>query len=190
MQADVTIAGIALGKEAVGLYAPASSLIGAFLVVPTSLYYVAVPALTARLGDDRDRFRRAVVSTLVVFSLVGLVMWAIVWLGAGVLPLLLGTSYSGSRALLAILSPILLLKAISFGAAAVLVAVGWQTRRMYVQAGAAIINVVLNLAIIAQFGITGVAAVYVVSETFLTVGYLAWGISYLRRADRSAAPSG
>ena len=190
VQADVTIAGVALGKVAVGLYAPASSLISALLGFPTSLYYVAVPVLTARLGEDRNRFRRAVVSTLALFSLVGLVMWAIAWLCAGILPMLLGTSFTGSRALLVILSPILLLKGISFGAAAVLVAVGWQTRRMYVQGLAAILNVVLNLALIARFGITGVAAVYVVSETFLTIGYLAWVITYLRQSDRSLAPGG
>jgi O-antigen/teichoic acid export membrane protein len=113
-------------------------------------------------------------------------LWAITGLLARILPLLLGEAFSPSAPLLAILSPILFLKTCSFGAAAILVAVGWQTRRLYVQATAAAVNVTLNLALIGQFGIRGVAWVYVASELLLTVGYLALVAAWVRRASHSS----
>ena len=183
VQADITIAGAVLGAEPVGLYAPASSIVSALLVVPAALFYVAVPVLTAALGGEKLRFRRLTRWTMGVFGATGFGLWAITWLAASILPTLLGPSYYGSGRLLQILSPILLLKGFSFGAAAILVAVGWQVKRATVQAVTALLNVALNLAVVGTLGITGVAAVYVISELFLMGGYLALVARWRRMTD-------
>lgn len=187
VQADVTIAAILLGKEAVGLYAPASSIISALFVVPTALYQVAIPILTAALGDATAQRRRLTFGTLVIFAAIGLALWFGVRLTAGLLPRILGASFEGSSTLLTILSPILLMKGATFGAAAILVAAGWQTRRTVVQAAAALLNVALNLTIVARLGITGVAGVYVISEVLLAVGYLALVGRWWRATTRAEA---
>ena len=173
LQADTTLAAIMLGSAAVGLYAPASSLVNALFVIPAALYTLMIPVLV-RTMDARGRLPDGmIVRTLGSFALLGVVLWAGTWLASGrVLTVLLGESFRGSGVLLAILSPILFLKSLNFGAAAVLVAVGWQKRRVYIQAVAAALNVGLNLALIPKFGVTGIAWVYVASELALTLGYV------------------
>jgi O-antigen/teichoic acid export membrane protein len=84
----------------------------------------------------------------------------------------LGEAYSTTGELLAILSPILFLKTVSFAAAAFLVAVDWQSHRLIPQAISAAVNIVLNLLVIQTLGIQGVAYVYVISEAVLLIGYL------------------
>jgi O-antigen/teichoic acid export membrane protein len=149
-----------------------------------ALFYVTVPVLTNALQASWPQFKKLLRTTLTVSLLVGLALWAVTWLSTGILPLLLGEAFRPSAPLLAILSPILFLKTCSFGAAAILVAVGWQTRRLYVQMAAATANVVLNLLLIQQWGISGVAWVYVASEALLTVGYLALVSVWVHRASR------
>jgi O-antigen/teichoic acid export membrane protein len=184
VQADVTIAAVILGKNAVGFYAPASNLISALSVVPLALFYVTVPVLTNALHSSWPAFRKLLRTTLIGHLLVGLALWAVTALSTGILPLLLGEAFRPSALLLAILSPILFLKTCSFGAAAILVAVGWQTRRLYLQATAATVNVILNLLLIRQYGISGVAWIYVASELLLAVGYLALVWAWMRGPGR------
>jgi O-antigen/teichoic acid export membrane protein len=188
LQADTTLAAIMLGSAAVGLYAPASSLVNALFVIPAALYTLMIPVLV-RTMDARGRLPgRMIVRSLGSFALLGVVLWAGTSLASGrLLTFLLGDAFKGSGVLLAILSPILFLKSVNFGAAAVLVAVGWQGRRVYVQAAAAGLNVALNLAVIPRFGVIGVAWVYVISELCLLLGYLglvaAWMVRQRRRGD-------
>ena len=56
--------------------------------------------------------------------------------------------------------------------AAMLVAVGWQSRRVVAQAVAAALNIGLNLLVIQRYGIVSVALVYVITEWVLLGGYL------------------
>lgn len=190
LQADTTLAAIMLGSVAVGLYAPASSLVNALFVIPAALYTLTIPVLV-RTMDGRGRLPDGiVVRTLGSFALLGMALWAGTWLASGrLLTLLLGNSFRGSAQLLAILSPILFLKSLSFGAAAILVAVGWQGRRVYIQAVAAALNVALNLALIPKFGVTGVAWVYVASELLLALGYLGLVAAWMGRQGHLVDPS-
>ncbi len=187
LQADITLAAIMLGSAAVGLYAPASSLVNALFVIPAALYTLMIPVLV-RTMDAQGRLPDGmIVRTLGSFALLGVALWAGTWLASGrLLTFLLGDAFRGSGALLTILSPILFLKSLSFGAAAVLVAVGWQGRRVYIQAVAAALNVGLNLALIPKFGVTGIAWVYVASELFLVLGYLGLVGAWLRSAGETA----
>lgn len=185
-QADTTIIAFVLSKEAVGLYAPASSLINALYIIPSTLFFVAVPTLVRKLKTDRRSFNRACGAVSAGFLVIGIVLWLIARYASSILlTLLLGDSFKEAGPLLSIMSPILLLKSSSFAAAAILVSVGWQNRRVYVQAISVIANVALNLAIIRQFGVIGVAVVYVISEIILLLGYTSLVIGWIRRGRRS-----
>jgi O-antigen/teichoic acid export membrane protein len=85
---------------------------------------------------------------------------------------LFGETYTPTTSVLIILSAILLTRSIISPVAAVLVAVGWQSRRVVVQAIAAALNISLNLLVIQHFGIVGVAFVYVITEWVLLGGHL------------------
>lgn len=186
VQADTTIAAIVLNKESVGLYAPASRLISGLFVIPNAGYSVMIPVLVRLIEAKKQSLNRMFALIIASSAVVGMVLWLGVWRASGNLPaFLLGSSFEKSGILLSILSPILFLKSCSFGAAAILVAVGWQNRRVYVQAFSAIVNVTLNLAIIHHLGIVGIARVYVLSESLLALGYLGFAVYWLRRFSHS-----
>lgn len=56
--------------------------------------------------------------------------------------------------------------------AAMIVAVGYQKYRVIIQGITAALNVALNIWMVNQFGVTGVAWVYVLSELILLLGYI------------------
>ncbi len=183
VQADTTIAAVVLSKEAVGLYAPASSLVNALFVIPSAWYFVTVPILIRVLKTKRRSIGGILGFTVMSFAVIGGVLGLGTWFISPLVPkFMLGESFAESGLLIAILSPIIFLKSCSFALAAILVSVGWQKRRVYVQALSAITNVILNLALIHHFGVKGIAVVYVVSETLLMFGYLGlvvqWYLSF------------
>ena len=72
--------------------------------------------------------------------------------------------------------------------AAVLVSVGWQVRRVGVQAVAAALNVALTFSFVQRLGVLGVAKVYVASELVLLLGYLGLFILWMRNKKAVANP--
>jgi O-antigen/teichoic acid export membrane protein len=181
VQADTTIIALTLGKEAVGLYAPASSLINALFVIPNAGFLVAVPILTRTIKTNGQLSGQLLKLIAIAFPGIGIILWVFVKNFSKLMPIVFGPSYSESAPLLEILSPILFLKSCSFAAAAVLVAIGWQHQRAYIQAITAVVNLMLNFLAVYCFGVRGVAMVYVISEIFLLVGYIVLIIWWIRK---------
>jgi len=177
MRADVTIVAISLDEQSTGLYSSASSLVNALFFIPATIYSVAVPALVRVLdGEGREGLAQMLLLTFSAFALVGCALWGGIWLSAPRLLLfLLGEDFAASGPILAVLSPILLLKSLSFALAALLVAGGWQYHRTVAQAFSALTNAGLNILIVRRYGVLGVAWVYVLSEMVLLLGYAILG---------------
>jgi O-antigen/teichoic acid export membrane protein len=173
LQADVTLLSILMGNgRAVGLYAIALGLVNGLFVIPSSIYNIMVPALTRHFTGERSYFQSLVTKMVFGFLALGIVMSLALGIGGGyVTQLILGPSYDITGELLMILSPILFLKSVSFGAAAFLVTVEWQSNRVAVQLGSACTNIALNLWAIPRFGIWGAAGTYLISELVLALGY-------------------
>lgn len=170
-RADITIVGQWLGAEAAGFYSPAISLVSAMILVPSAIYGVMLPALSR--VRDRARFLRISKQFTAASLLLGLVLAVTVALLAPYLvPLLFGDEYRPTIPVLAVLSGVLLARSVIFPVAAMLVAVGWQSRRVVAQAVAAALNIGLNLLVIQRYGIVSVAVVYVITEWVLLGGYL------------------
>ncbi|MHB0875606.1 MAG: oligosaccharide flippase family protein [Anaerolineae bacterium] len=183
-QADIVIVAIALSSRDAGLYSPASSLINALFVVPSAIYSVATPVLVRHLAArDGERLRHEYRRAMLAFAAIGVALTVATALSAQiVVPRLLGPGFLQSGPLLVLLSPILLLKSLSFGVASLLVAVGWQRERAIVQGASMVANIALNLLLVWRYGITVVALVYVVSEVVLLAGYLVLSRRWWRRA--------
>jgi O-antigen/teichoic acid export membrane protein len=49
--------------------------------------------------------------------------------------------------------------------------VGWQKRRVYVQAVVALVNLALSLVLVRGLGVEGLAGIQVLSEALLLAGY-------------------
>lgn len=183
LKADLSIVAAQLGERATGLYAPASSVIGALFLVPSALYMVMVPVLSRVLAEadsPAPEVRRAahlrLRSLLRHLALAVLAIGLALTLGTALVAhpltaLLLGSDYVLTGTLLQTLSPLLLFKAGSYGAAALLVAGGWQAQRVRVQAVVALLNAGLNLLLVRHVGLVGVAWIYVLTEALLCLGY-------------------
>lgn len=172
-RADITIIAYFLGSTAAGIYSPASSLMATLFLVPTAVYEVMLPIFSKMRLENQEQipkksFRLILLSMgLGLFMGVGLalVAYPLVWV-------LYSPEFLASAPILVILSNILIFKCISFALAAILAAVGWQGKRVWIQLGASVLNIGLNLIIVRRYSITGVAYVYVLTEFMLTAGYL------------------
>ena len=170
---DVTILAWMAGKTAVGLYSPASGIIHALFVVPNAMFSVMVPSMTKLGANSIEHFRSSLRPLFLSFFILGVAMWlAVGILGKWVVSWLLGDAYQFSGQILVILSSILFLKCISFACAIVLVAVGWQSKRLMPQFISAVLNIGANILFLPVYGVVAVAWVYVISELILTLGYI------------------
>ena len=181
---DVTILAWMAGTTAVGLYSPASGIIHALFVIPNAMFTVMVPMMTHLVAESSNRFRLSLKKLFLGFFALGMAMWAVVGIsGKWAIPFLLGNDFQFSGQIITILSPIMFLKAISFACAVVLVAVGWQHKRLIYQIIAAVFNIAANIYVIPIFQVTGVAWVYVISELIIVLGYLWETSQWIRKGQ-------
>jgi O-antigen/teichoic acid export membrane protein len=173
--ADVTLVAHFLGPTAAGYYAPASTLVATLYLIPAAMYYVMLPVLSRAHATNGALARRMAAQMVAGSATLGVALAAPLALLAGPLvSLVYGPEFAPAAEVLTILALVLGLHCVSFSLGAILAAVGRQGERVAVQAFAAALNVGLNLLIIRQWGITGVAWVFVASEVVLSIGY--WGL--------------
>ena len=189
-RADVLIVGFWLGEEQAGLYAPAVTLMSSLFLIPAALFGVLVP-LWSRLHATRGRAVWQSARTFLLGSIgLGIALAASVALLAHpLINFVYGEEFRAAGDVLVVLSAILFLRCLTFVAASLIVAVGWQQQRVGVQALAAALNVGLNVAIVQRLGIVGVAGVYVLSEAVLMLGYLLLIRRWLKQPAPAASPA-
>jgi O-antigen/teichoic acid export membrane protein len=192
MRLDVLIVAMLLGEVAVGLYSPAVGLANALFIIPAAVYAVILPVLSNLFANHVEQAWLTAKRSLWLLMALGAALSIALYFLAGLLVSLLGTSFGGSQEILQILSVILFIHSISFGMAAILVAVNEQAKRTVVQAIAVAVNGVFNLVAVSVFGIRGVAYVYVLTELVLLGGYSWLVLRYhtRTRATASQAPQG
>jgi O-antigen/teichoic acid export membrane protein len=171
MRIDVVIISITLGKTATGLYSPAVGLVNMGFLVPMAIYWVMVPVLSNLYKHQVNQAQKIAMRTIALSLAVGFGLAVVYFVGAPLIIKLLGPSYSGSVAVLRILSWVLLFKCGSFAMATILVAKNQQAKRVIIQVIAVTSNIVLNLLVVYKYGINGVAWVYVLTEIILFLGY-------------------
>ncbi len=190
MQADVVILSNIKGKVATGVYSPALSLINALFVIPNAVYTYFIPSLSRWFKNNTDKFVDLAKKAILLLSAIGIIMsLSIALLGKPATALLLGEDYAVSGDLMVRLSPILLLKCLEFGFAAIIVAANKQKSRLIPQAMAAIVNVGLNLVLIPRLAEFGAAAVYLTTEVILFVSYGTIAIKTLNNTRKASVES-
>lgn len=170
---DIAIVAIVLGPIATGLYSPAVSLINALALVPTTAYFVLLPAFRQTLSRGVVAFRRAIFTSLGVGWVGGALLGTGIWgMAVPLIRLLYGSAYESTGHILAILSGVLFARTINLILAAGIVVLDYQYQRVVIQIIAAIFNVVFNFLVIERWGILGVAWVFVATEWLLVAAYL------------------
>lgn len=185
-RADLALVAYYLGRQAAGLYGLAVSLLMTVMLIPASVYGVALPYLSGIFRQHPFRLKQAMRINMIGQGMVGGVLTCGVLFAAHPLVrFMYGDAYRPASDLLRVLSVILLVRALSLGLAAMLVAVGLQKQRLMVQGIVALCNVVGNVLIIQRFRLSGVAFMYVVSESMLMIGYAVLLIRWRRhRVER------
>lgn len=184
MRVDVLIIAFILNDYAVGVYAPAASIITALYLLPTAINVVFVPVLSNLFNVNIIQGWHTAKRLVIFLAIVGIALFIFTYFGSQYLTILLGPSYSGSQDVLQILSIILLFHSISFGLAAILVATNQQKQRSIIQAVTVVFNLGMNIIVIRWLGIYGVAYVYVITEIILLVGY-GYLVIHFRRSEIS-----
>ena len=171
LKADLTIVSLFRGAYGASIYGPALNIVNVLFLIPNALYVLALPTLAQKFEIDQEVFLKISKLQLGLQFLTGILMTAALFLVAPFLINLLGMAYTSSLIILRMMSPLMLLKALNFGLAAILTSSNLQLWRTTAQIVSALFNVVANLIVIGPFGIPGVALVYLLSETILLCGY-------------------
>jgi O-antigen/teichoic acid export membrane protein len=171
--------------DAAGIYAAAYRLIDvSFLPVSAALSstYASFFRAGAQGIASSVKFARPLMAKAVVYS--GAIC-ALLLVGSGIVPFVLGSEYSATAAALRWLSVLPILKALHYFLSDTLTSSGYQGVRTAVQAGVAIFNVLINLWIIPAYSWRGAAWSSIASDALLLagVGTAVWLIS---RADEKA----
>lgn len=185
-RADLTIVAAKLGKAAAGVYAPAVTLTNALFLIPAAVYGVMLPFYSRSYANDQAWVRRTATRMIPGMAVAGIGLGiGLAWVADPLVSLLYGEAFQASGDVLAILGGVLALRFPSMALAAVLVAVGWQVPRVCAQAVAATLNVSLNILLVQQVGVLGVARIYVLTEAILFLGYLGLFIIWMRTKPAS-----
>ncbi|MCC9077576.1 oligosaccharide flippase family protein [Litorilinea aerophila] len=180
---DVVIVGAWLGKELVGIYTPATTILIALFLIPGTLYGIISPLMSQLAVQSFVRLKRFFYRTLLGSAGLGFCLTLSLYFVAPHLILwLYGPDYQQAGVLLAVLSGVLFFRSLTFPLAAFLIAVRWQTKRLLPQTLSAATNLVLNLLIVQTRGVRGVAWVYVLSEAILMIGHLLLATVWLFKA--------
>jgi len=157
----------------VGLYSPASGIIHALFVIPNSIYSLYIPVFSKKFSKiSTNNSKKDILKIIYLFTSIGLVMFLVVAIfGKFIILKLLGNSYLETGNFIIILSPILLIKSIEYGLALIIVAMGFQRKRLIPQFIVASMTIVLNVILIPIWGVNVVPWIYVISEFFLMIGY-------------------
>jgi O-antigen/teichoic acid export membrane protein len=172
LRADLIIISFALGSVGAAVYGPALNLVNMCFLVPFAFNILVLPRLSRAYVEAPHTFMRLGRSQLAVQAATGTLMALALWaLSNVIIDAAFGPNYSSSAAILRILSPLVALKACSFGLGNILTAANRQSERTGIQISVAAFNVLANLAVVRTFGIPGVAVVYACSELLLCGGY-------------------
>ena len=172
-RADIIIIVYTLGKVAAGIYAPAVSLMTTLFLIPLAIYEVTLPIASKTHATDSTTLRKFAFRLFWTSSLLGIALGlGLVIIAYPLVWLFYGAEFIASAGILTILSMVLVFKCVSFGIAAFIIAVGWQSKRVVVQAVTAVFNIVTTYIVVQKYGLTGVAYVYIITEFVLMTGYL------------------
>ena len=184
-RADLVIISLVLGSVASGIYGPAISILQVAFLSSRAIFYVAVPVLSRSFQIGQGFTRQGVLQLLAQVCVGAAFSIVIFVLAPQMVEVIFGSAYSISASVLRLLSPIPVLRAISFAFGAMLASGERQSERMKVQLVVASLSVLAILLVIGPWGIGGVALVYVLGEICLCFGYTVLSYHWFFRRSRA-----
>jgi O-antigen/teichoic acid export membrane protein len=163
---------VMLGKlsfAAAGIYAAAYRIIDVSMTPVRSLANAAYPHFFRRGIDGMASAHSYATTQIKRACLYSTALFAMLWLSAPLLPLVLGAKYAETTFALRWLALLPLLRSVHLFLGDSLSGAGFQGLRSAIQVGIAVVNVILNLLILPKYGWLGAAWTSLASDGLLVV---------------------
>lgn len=172
-QSDIILVKYITGNSEAGIYNVAFTVTVAVLLFPSIVYQkFLLPKIHRWANYDRLRFYKVYRQGNLVMLLIGLLAMAVIWLLAGwVIPFLFGDSYKEAVPLLYILALTFPLLFVASSVGATLVTQVHMKMKVKLMGVVAIVNILLNFALIPSYGATGAAIATVLCNAILLAFY-------------------
>jgi O-antigen/teichoic acid export membrane protein len=169
---DAVLIGLIHGTTAVGLYQAAANLIIYLNILPRMLNLSLYARMSRAWPGDSDELRRLRDASLRLIGAFGVpLMVGSLLLAPEIIRTIYGPRFDGAITAFRLLALVIPIRMLGHTLGTALTAVDRQTQRMWAVAGAAVINVALNLYAIPRWSFLGAAAVTVMTEAALFVTY-------------------
>jgi len=185
-QSDIILVQYITGLEAAGVYNVAFTIMVAVLLFPGIIYQkFLLPKMHRWANHDRERFYQVYKQGNVIMLVLGLVAMLFIWtLGPWVVSLLFGEVYQEAIGLLMILGVSFPILFVASSIGATLVTQSHMKSKVKLMGLVAILNIVLNLVLIPDFGAEGAAIATVISNFVLLVVFYITAQKLVFRRER------
>jgi O-antigen/teichoic acid export membrane protein len=165
---DIVMLQLLADERVVGFYSAAYKLFELAVILPHSLMLVLFPTLVEEFHTDRPRFQNSYKKALVIYSLIGggiaLVLWGF---SHAAINIVYGDKFLPSVGVLEVLAGAIFLFFVNYLLSNVLIISGQEKVNSWNLIGATVLNIVLNLSWIPQYGAIGAAWSTLICETVL-----------------------
>ena len=172
-QSDIVLLKYLAGDEEAGLYNVAFLIMAALYLFPSVIYQkYLLPKIHRWANHDLPMLRQVYRKGNRIMAVAGLLaMLFVMMLGPYAIPLLFGVAFVESAVPMKILSIAIPLRFVATSVGAMLVTRDNMKRKVGYMGTVAVINVMLNLILIPNYGVIGAAAATVTSEAMLLLIY-------------------
>lgn len=172
-KSDAVILALVGGSAIMGIYGPATSIVTMTFIVGTGIYAFVLPKLGAAYTHGPSaRFWRLGLGQLGVQGLAGLaIMFGVILLAPFMIGQVFGPAYRLTSPILQLMSPVIFLKYLNLGLAALITSTQNQNTRTRVQVSLAFLNIITTLVGVLGWGVIGAVVADVVTEVCLFLGY-------------------
>ncbi len=177
------------GQEEVGIYGVAMKMLEHFSVLPLYFMNSVLPVLTKAIEEKSEKYKEVIrqsfnfLAALSIPIVVGGVILAypiIFIVSTPEFMSRISEGFYGSDIALQILIFALMFQFLNVLFAFILIAVGKQTKLLYINAACVIFNIITNIIFIPKYGFAGAAVTSVLSEAFILMGNYYFAKRYLK----------
>ncbi len=155
-RADLILLVLIAGEGAAGIYAAGFKFVEVGVMPLYFLGLASFPRLSARFGRDEAGFRGSAAKLVwATLLLGGLLAWTLYFVAPALLVPLLGGRFAAATGVVRLMAALALLSSVEVALVRVLLAAGRQVLRLKLQVAGSALNVLLNLALIPVWGVTG-----------------------------------
>lgn len=183
-QIDQIILSIMRGETEVGIYGASSKIIVILFFVPQMIFQVVMPIMFRLSKSDVDKYKRLNNTIWRYIAAIGIPSGiGIILLADSIIPLIYTKpEYLASIPVLTIMGGFLAIRFIGISQGNALTTYDKEHVRAYIQIVSVIINIVLDIWLIASYGAVGAAIATLITEAVIAISFVSFAAKYLEES--------